>query len=441
MTVSVDPIGRVFLSGTCSCVGTAAVVLEQRFHRTPDGRVWTDGAFANSFFDRYLTVFEAVRVVARVRDVGAVEGDWKLASGARVKFAAVPYYIGPMDYLRKGAAVRRAVAASLRCADAVILRVPGQVSSCAADSLREKGRPYAVEVVGDPYDAFAPGSMEHPLRPVFRHWFRHRMKGQVRSAVAASYVTARVLQQRYPAGPGGATTHYSSVELPDEAFVERPRTNGQASGRRKIVSVGSLACLYKGPDVLLDAGAQCVAAGVDLEITFVGGGRRLPDMQDLADRLGLADRVRFLGQVSAGEPIRRELDRADLFVLPSRAEGLPRAMIEAMARALPAIGSRVGGIPELLRENELVKPGDSTALAEKLLEVINDTKRLSEMSARNWSHAREYTEEVLRERWVLFYGHVRALTERWGLTLGLREPASRKRKLATGWLKPGREGR
>ncbi|HUG82758.1 MAG TPA: hypothetical protein VML01_13895, partial [Bryobacterales bacterium] len=84
-----------------SAVKTVAVFLDQRFHRTPDGRVWTDGAFTRKFFDRYLTVFESVRVVARVRDVGAIEGDWKPASGERVEFAPVPYYIGMFEYLKK----------------------------------------------------------------------------------------------------------------------------------------------------------------------------------------------------------------------------------------------------------------------------------------------------------------------------------------------------
>ena len=63
----------------------------------------------------------------------------------------------------------------------------------------------------------------------------------------------------------------------------------------------------------------------------------------------LRDRVRFRGQLTTPVDVRAELDRADLFVLPSRQEGLPRAMIEAMARALPCIGSSVGGIPELLQ--------------------------------------------------------------------------------------------
>jgi glycosyltransferase involved in cell wall biosynthesis len=237
------------------------------------------------------------------------------------------------------------------------------------------------------------------------------MTRQVRSAAAASFVTAHALQRRYPVRPGAVATHYSSVELPDEAFVARPRPETSSSGKRRLITVGSLEYLYKGPDTLIEAVARCVAAGLDIEVTFVGSGRCLPEMQALAQRLGLNERVRFLGQLAAGPAIRSELDRADLFVLPSRAEGLPRAMIEAMARALPAVGSRVGGIPELLQDDELVNPGDANSLSQKLVEVLNDPRRFSEMSARNWSRAREYTEEALRERWTFFYSHLQALTE------------------------------
>ena len=123
--------------------------------------------------------------------------------------------------------------------------------------------------------------------------------------------------------------------------------------------------------------------------------------------------MRFLGQLSAGEAVRALLDAADLFLLPSRTEGLPRAMIEAMARALPCIGSTVGGIPELLAPEDMVPPGDAGALARKIREVVTDPERMCLMSARNLEVAREYRDDLLRERRTAFYRHVRTQTEQW----------------------------
>jgi hypothetical protein len=129
--------------------------------------------------------------------------------------------------------------------------------------------------------------------------------------------------------------------------------------------------------------------------------------------LGIGERVHFRGQLTAGEAVRAELDAADLFCMPSRTEGMPRAMLEAMARALPCIGSTVGGIPELLPPEDLVPPGDVAALAAKIRDSIGDPVRMAAMSARNLERAHRYREEILRERRTECYRALRARTEAW----------------------------
>ena len=73
-------------------------------------------------------------------------------------------------------------------------------------------------------------------------------------------------------------------------------------------------------------------------------------------------------------------------------------MIEAMARALPCIGSTVGGIPELLPAEDMVPPGDADGLARKISEIVSDSQRMQRMSARNLARAGDFQEDVLRER-------------------------------------------
>jgi len=120
--------------------------------------------------------------------------------------------------------------------------------------------------------------------------------------------------------------------------------------------------------------------------------------------------VRFAGRLPAGEAVRAELDGSDLFILPSYQEGLPRAMIEAMARGLPCIGSTVGGIPELVPEEDRVRAGDAAGLARRIREVVSDTERMARMSARNLEKAAEYREDVLRARRNAFYRYLRQAT-------------------------------
>ncbi len=386
------------------------VTLDYRFDRTPDGRVWTQTTFPYSFWSRYLQVFDSVRVVARVRDVPNLPSDWKEANGEGVSFAAIPYYIGPWQYLLKAWQVWRSARNAVNANDAVILRVSSPITSPIQSMLRQTGRPYAVEVIADPYDLFAPGSVKHPQRPFFRWSSPQQQRRDCVQAAAAAYVTKEALQQRYPCP--NLSVGVSDVDLPERALVSSSRLPRQG-GTFNLIFVGTMAQLYKAPDVLIDAVAACVQEGIDLKLTLIGDGKHRSELEARAKSLGLGERVSFLGQLSGGDAVMAQLDLADLFVLPSHQEGLPRAMVEAMARSLPCIGSTVGGIPELLPSEDLVPPGDVVALASKIREVVTDSERMARMSARNLETAKEYRDEVLRERRNHFYRYVREMTEAW----------------------------
>lgn len=386
------------------------ISLAQRFDRTPDGAVWTPGPFPQSFWARYLEVFDGVRVMARVRDVPAPAEGWKRADDRLVQFIGLPYYVGPWQYLLKAWQTRRVLRQAAQTTDAIILRVPSMGGAALIPILKRTGHPYAVEVVGDPYDVFSPGAMKHWLRPFFRWYFTSGLRWQCAQASAAAYVTARALQERYPCP--GYSVGFSDVELPESAWVAAPRAVDLANRLHTLVTVGTLEQLYKAPDVLIDAVAIAVRQGLDLRLVLVGDGKHKPELQSRAESLGIGARVHFLGNQPA-EGVRAALDAADLFVLPSRQEGLPRAMVEAMARALPCVGSTVGGIPELLPPADLVAPGDAAVLANKIREILTDPHRLAQMSAANLATAQDYREDVLRQRRLAFYQTIKEQTAAW----------------------------
>jgi len=372
--------------------------------------VWTQTTFPYSFWTRYLQVFDSVRVVARVRDVPNVPSDSKETNGERVSFAPIPYYIDPWQYLLKTWQVWRSARNAVNANDAVILRVASPIASPIQSMLRQTGRPYAVEVVADPYDVFAPGSVKHPLRPFFRRSSPRRLRRHCVQAGAAAYVTKEALQQRYPCP--NFSVGVSDVDLPERALVSSSRLPRQG-GTFNLIFVGTMAQLYKAPDVLIDAVAACVQEGLDLKLTLIGDGKHRSELEARAKSLGLGERVSFLGQLCVGDAVMAQLDLADLFVLPSHQEGLPRAMVEAMARALPCIGSTVGGIPELLPPEDMIPPGDVAALANKIREVVTNPERMARMSARNLEKAKDYRDEVLCDRRNEFYRYVREMTEAW----------------------------
>lgn len=392
------------------------IALEQKFARSPDGAIWTDSMYARRFWDRYLTVFDRVRVLARVRDVEAsqVAQNWKRVDGDRVTFTAVPYYVGPMGFAKGYVGIRRAIAAALVPGEAVILRVPGTIATIAAGILRARNEPFSLEVVGDPWEGFGPSANHHPLRPFFRLWTAFELKRQCRRARVVLYVTQQALQARYPcregsSGPGDAEAiahAVSDVEMGEGAYGG-PGLREKGRGPWELVCVAAMDQPYKGLDILLRAMAVCTRRGEEISLTLLGDGPERPSLERLASDLGLARSVHFKGWVPAGAAVQAFLDAADLFVLPSRVEGLPRALIEAMGRGLPCVSTSVGGIPELLPPEALVAPGDVDVLADRISACLASSDLRSEMSKANRARAMEYRDSVLQPRREAFLRGVR----------------------------------
>ena len=148
----------------------------------------------------------------------------------------------------------------------------------------------------------------------------------------------------------------------------------------------------KGHRVLLEALAQEAAELGRIELDLVGDGPLRAELEQLAARLGLASRVRFHGDLTE-HVVAEMLQAADIFVLSSvierngDTEGIPVALMEAMAAGLPVVASHLSGVPELVRDGEtglLAEPGDVSGLADRLVELLAgpDLARARATSAR-----------------------------------------------------------
>jgi len=401
------------------------LTLEHRFLQTPDRKIWTITQCPYEFYREYLQVFDSVRVISRAFPVPRTEPNFLPVEGPGVKFYAMPGYKGPYGFLSQLTNVRKRARGAVPAGSAVIFRLPSQIGNSVESHLAREGMPYAVEVVADPYDVLSPAANRHPVAPIARQYFTRKLKQQCQRAVAVSYVTQSYLQRRYPPAPDQApavppanhsdrirqySAAVSDVNLSPECFVIYPRAALHDPKCLRIIYVGTLESLYKGPDVLLSAIALCRKQGIPVQLRLIGIGKQMPLLQKQCARLGIEGQVEFVGSVTAGEPVRRELDQADLFVLPSRAEGVPRAMLEAMARGLPCIGSTVGGIPELLPAEDLVPPDSPDSLAKTIREVFLEEGRIAKMSFRNLRTAHNYSVAALAEQRQRFFRAVKELT-------------------------------
>jgi glycosyltransferase involved in cell wall biosynthesis len=142
-------------------------------------------------------------------------------------------------------------------------------------------------------------------------------------------------------------------------------------GPVKILAVGRLLPL-KGHAVLLEAAARLVSDGAPVQITIVGDGHERARLEQLAARLGVDRDVRFAGAVGR-DVLPDYYAQADIFCLPSFAEGVPVVLMEAMAAGLPVVATRVAGIPELIRDEQsglLVSPGRPDLLFAALRRLV-----------------------------------------------------------------------
>lgn len=202
-------------------------------------------------------------------------------------------------------------------------------------------------------------------------------------AAAAAVVTisernAAILEQ--VAGDGCADRiHVIRCGVDVDRYQAR-RAHG-ADGVARVLCVATLE-EKKGHQHLLRAIALLTKRGIQTELVLIGDGRLRAPLRDLAEELGIGDRVRWRGSQTSDEVV-RELGRATCFALASvvdakgRTEGIPVALMEAMAAGVPVVASDVSGVAELVRPGTgwLVPPGDHEALADALTDAIASSDR------------------------------------------------------------------
>ncbi|MBP9143731.1 MAG: glycosyltransferase [Thermoanaerobaculia bacterium] len=173
----------------------------------------------------------------------------------------------------------------------------------------------------------------------------------------------------------------SAADLPAVRAALAARSDQQGEGRAPLLIAGGRLTRQKGLDLLLEALPAAVARHPGLVLWIAGEGPERPALAAQAARLGLASRVRFLGE--RGD-LAALFSAADAFVLPSRSEGSPYVLLEAMALGLPVVAAAVGGVTTMLADGDrglLVRAGEPRELAGALLRLLenpDDARRQAE---------------------------------------------------------------
>jgi phosphatidylinositol alpha-1,6-mannosyltransferase len=362
---------------------------ESRMHRGTNGEIRSvNSADLRESFAPWLEVFDEITVIARVDS--RVGDDGNVVERPDFRVHALPNYVGPLQFARRYWAVRAGVRQA--CSDSRSFyggRIPGVVSSLVLNRARRLRAPFFAHVVGDAEAVLRTG-VGGALGRLVASRARSAMRRQVKSAQAVLYVSDRYLQGKYPPADDAPTIARSNVAMPPDALLSGPvGLRASKQGHFRLVAVGTQEQLYKGHDLLIQAVQPLAKRGLKVHVELVGGGRFQNELREFASAHGVESNVAFRGHIDDPVRVRQIIDDADLFIMPSRTEGVPRALIEAMARAKPCLGSDAGGIPELLSEDALFASDDVDSMVDAILRASNDREWMLAQAKANLSKARE----------------------------------------------------
>jgi glycosyltransferase involved in cell wall biosynthesis len=211
-----------------------------------------------------------------------------------------------------------------------------------------------------------------------QRFLKRALSKRVDAHVSVGIYSARAAERAIGLREGSIRTIYTGV----------PKASGNSPNKRRSWPVvGSLGRLSqeKGYDVLVRA----LALLDGVRLVLVGDGPARADLVSLAQDLGISERLEITGWKANA---REYLGGFDVFALPSRFEGLPLSVVEAMLAGLPIVATNVGSLSEAVLNNEtglLIPPDDPAALAEALRSLLEDPERRRQMGERGLRSANE----------------------------------------------------
>lgn len=387
------------------------IVADGHYYKDKYGDVYVDSVFDYTFYKRYISIFDKVYAIARIKKVKRAPENCKLASGEGIEFLPIPETHGIKEFLLHYMETRALVVAYLKYFDKAIIRLPGVIGNLVAKQIDKTGKKYAIEVVVDPWEYFGKGTIKGFVRPIIQITWTRLLKKVCKHAIGVSYVTEKYLQNKYPCKAilmqdnVSFTASYSSVELPDNIFG-MPRVHHKKE-KYIIAHVANAFTGYgKGHIELMDVVKKIIDKGYNIEINFVGDGKLKNVFQKYAEKKGISSKTHFLGKLPDSIAVRNTIKNSDFFVFPTRAEGLPRVILEAMAEGLPVISSPVCGIPEIIEKKYLFHPNNIDGMAEMIIWLIENPEEMDAMSRRNIEKALEFRSSLLRAKRIDFYKKV-----------------------------------
>lgn len=356
---------------------------------------------------RYADNFEQVNLISRVKHVDKEELGIhnQSLSFANITCFDIPFFQGIGELLSSFHKLKEEIRKALVGCHIAIVRSPSILGFFVLNQIG-RNMPYALEVVANPYEMYLGYSGKLKLQSLLMHIL---LKKYCRGAVALAFVTRNSQQKRYELNKHKENnTYYSSIELKKDFFSDSFMKHDVSADNEplKIAHVSNVITGdIKGHKEVIEIAAKLFSIGRDVDVTFAGDGPDVPTFKKYAEHLGIGSNVHFVGFVNKLQ-LRSLLMDSDFFVFPSKSEGLPKVLIEAMAVSVPSIASNVGGIPELLPPENVFASTDVEGMLNRIIELSSDKEKYIENARLMYNTAQEYESSVLNARRKIFYSNL-----------------------------------
>lgn len=365
-------------------------------HKFPmnDSEYYNSYGFDKEFFNRYLSIFGNLAVIGREKNIEKKDTNKLEAIDSSVDF----YTIKNLKQLGNKK-IREEIDQKIIDSDYLVVRLPSILGLYAIMKAKKFKKPYLIEVVGCPWDALSNKGFSK-LLPAYV--VTYLTKKAIYSAKYVVYVTEEFLEKRYPTkGKYIACSNVTLSEVNEcdlnsrlEKIVDKNRT-----GKIILGTCATIDVIYKGQQDVIKAISRLKKEGYEIEYQLVGGGD--PNfLENEALKYGVLEEVKFIGSLDHAE-VFDWLEEIDIYVHPSKQEGLSRAIIESMSKACPVFSADAGGIHELIDEEFIFDKGS-------IDQICNIYKKFSinimkEQATLNQNNSKKYLKSVLYNRRKQFF--------------------------------------
>lgn len=364
---------------------------------------YTSGGLTNNYLQRYLEIFKEITLCVREEKVQKKEiKKLSLVSGKNVKINGIKKIkIFSLLFGKQ----RHKIKENIQKSDFIIIRMPSFIGTVAYREVNKSKKKYLIEMVADPFDSF--WNHKNYLGKVIAPIMYLINKYCIKKAENVIYVSNEFLQRRYPNKNNNIGCSDVNIEDLSDNVLQARLKKIQRKEKNEIIKIGLIGSLnvkLKGQKIAIKAISK-LRKIYNVQLHFLGAGNK-ENWTRLINKYRVKDVVYFDGTLPSGQKVYEWMDGLDIYIIPSLTEGLPRALIEAMSRGCPCIGSNVGGIPELLDKSRIIKKNDYKGLLNKLIYLIENKEENIKSAKNNFEKSKIFKKEILDRKRSEFINNI-----------------------------------